>query len=184
MPVAIICGFCSETVRQMNKWQTIEPLVEMQAVFLCAKGARKNRKVFYHLHPSWCYSVKKVQRKTIIPLWALRSYVRCLWLILQPWTAHSFYGPLFNRSWRYSGWSRLVCWGFIYKSVALVWLKKNNKADSWFYGLGFWTRGNAEICLLVTRENPKRQTANIILLFLRLRHIVKGRTRPITKIFP
>lgn len=95
MPVAIICGFCSETVRQMNKWQTIEPLVEMQAVFLCAKGAWKNRKVFYHLRPSWCCSVKKVQRKTIIPLWALRSYVRCLWLILQPRAAHSFYGPLF-----------------------------------------------------------------------------------------
>ena len=35
-------------------------------------------------------------------------------------------------------------WGFTYKSVAFVWLKKNRKADSWFYGLGFWTRANAE----------------------------------------
>ena len=42
---------------------------------------------------------------------------------------------------------RLIeAWGFTYKSVAFVWLKKNKKADSWFYGLGFWTRGNAEIC--------------------------------------
>ena len=42
---------------------------------------------------------------------------------------------------------RLIqAWGFTYKSVAFVWLKKNRKADSWFYGLGFWTRGNAEIC--------------------------------------
>ena len=41
---------------------------------------------------------------------------------------------------------RLIeAWGFTYKSVAFVWLKKNKKADSWFYGLGFWTRGNAEI---------------------------------------
>lgn len=48
-------------------------------------------------------------------------------------------------------------WGFTYKSVAFVWLKKNKKADSWFYGLGFWTRGNAEICLLATRGHPKRQ---------------------------
>ena len=41
---------------------------------------------------------------------------------------------------------RLIkAWGFNYKSVAFVWLKKNKKADSWFYGLGFWTRGNAEI---------------------------------------
>ena len=52
-------------------------------------------------------------------------------------------------------------WGFTYKSVAFVWLKKNKKADSWFYGLGFWTRGNAEICLLATRGHPKRQAANI-----------------------
>ena len=57
---------------------------------------------------------------------------------------------------------RLIqAWGFTYKSVAFVWLKKNRKADSWFYGLGFWTRGNAEICLLATRGHPKRQAANI-----------------------
>lgn len=52
-------------------------------------------------------------------------------------------------------------WGFTYKSVAFVWLKKNKKADSWFYGLGFWTRGNAEICLLATRGHPRRQAADI-----------------------
>ena len=57
---------------------------------------------------------------------------------------------------------RLIkAWGFTYKTVAFVWLKKNKKADSWFYGLGFWTRGNAEICLLATRGHPKRQAANI-----------------------
>lgn len=33
--------------------------------------------------------------------------------------------------------------------------------DSWFYGLGFWTRANAEVCLLATRGHPKRQAANI-----------------------
>ena len=44
---------------------------------------------------------------------------------------------------------RLIkAWGFTYKSVAFVWLKKNRKSESWFYGLGFWTRGNAEVCLL------------------------------------
>lgn len=57
---------------------------------------------------------------------------------------------------------RLIkAWGFQYKSVAFVWLKKNKKADSWFYGLGFWTRGNAEVCLLATRGHPRRQAANI-----------------------
>ena len=55
---------------------------------------------------------------------------------------------------------RLIrAWGFTYKSVAFVWLKKNRKADSWFYGLGFWTRANAEVCLLATKGQDvyKRQ---------------------------
>ena len=52
-------------------------------------------------------------------------------------------------------------WGFTYKTVAFVWLKTNKKALTWFYGLGFWTRGNAEICLLATKGHPKRQAKNI-----------------------
>ena len=57
---------------------------------------------------------------------------------------------------------RLIsAWGFQYKTVAFLWLKKNRKADSWFFGLGFWTRGNAELCLLATRGHPKRKAANI-----------------------
>ena len=57
---------------------------------------------------------------------------------------------------------RLIkAWGFTYKSVAFVWLKKNRRADSWFYGLGFWTRSNAEVCLLATRGHPRRRAANV-----------------------
>jgi len=57
---------------------------------------------------------------------------------------------------------RLIeAWGFSYKTAAFVWLKKNRKADSWFYGLGFWTRGNAELCLLAVKGHPKRQAANV-----------------------
>lgn len=57
---------------------------------------------------------------------------------------------------------RLIkAWGFTYKSVAFVWLKQNRKSPGWFYGLGFWTRGNAEICLLATRGHPKRKSAGV-----------------------
>ena len=57
---------------------------------------------------------------------------------------------------------RLIkAWGFQYKSVGFVWLKKNKKADSWFYGLGFWTRANAEVCLLATRGHPRRKAPNV-----------------------
>lgn len=52
-------------------------------------------------------------------------------------------------------------WGFTYKTIAFLWLKKNKRSDSWFYGLGFWTRGNAEVCLLATKGHPKRRAANI-----------------------
>lgn len=57
---------------------------------------------------------------------------------------------------------RLIrAWGFTYKTVAFVWLKQNRKSEGWFYGLGFWTRGNAEVCLLATRGHPRRQAANV-----------------------
>ena len=55
----------------------------------------------------------------------------------------------------------IQAWGFEYKTVAFVWLKQNRKALTWFYGLGFWTRSNAEICLLATKGHPKRQSAGI-----------------------
>lgn len=48
---------------------------------------------------------------------------------------------------------RLIkAWGFSYKTAAFVWLKLNKKSYTWFYGLGFWTRGNAELCLMAANK--------------------------------
>ena len=55
----------------------------------------------------------------------------------------------------------IKAWGFEYKTVAFVWLKQNKKSPSWFYGLGFWTRGNAEVCLLAKKGKPKRSSASV-----------------------
>ena len=55
----------------------------------------------------------------------------------------------------------LESWGFKYKTVAFVWIKQNKKAPSLFWGLGFWTRANAEICILATKGNPKRVSAKV-----------------------
>ena len=55
----------------------------------------------------------------------------------------------------------MEAWGFEYKTVAFVWLKQNKKSPSWFYGLGFWTRGNAEICLLAKKGKPSRRSASV-----------------------
>jgi len=47
-------------------------------------------------------------------------------------------------------------WGFIYKCCAFVWVKTTSKGI--YSGLGNWTLGNAELCLLAThKEFPKRQ---------------------------
>lgn len=55
----------------------------------------------------------------------------------------------------------IQAWGFDYKTVAFVWVKKNRRSDSWFMGLGNWTRSNTEICLLATRGRPKRVSASV-----------------------
>jgi N6-adenosine-specific RNA methylase IME4 len=47
-------------------------------------------------------------------------------------------------------------WDFTYKTIAFNWFKKNKIADSWFWGLGYWTRQNTELCLLGTRGKPTR----------------------------
>ena len=52
-------------------------------------------------------------------------------------------------------------WGFEYKTVAFTWIKKNKIADSLFWGMGRWTRANAELCLLGTKGRPKRINAGV-----------------------
>lgn len=52
-------------------------------------------------------------------------------------------------------------WEFYYRTVAFTWVKRNKKADSWFWGMGSWTRANAEICLLATRGTPKRMSKSV-----------------------
>ena len=42
----------------------------------------------------------------------------------------------------------LTAWGFSYKTVAFVWVKQNRRNDDLFTGMGYWTRANAEICML------------------------------------
>ena len=44
--------------------------------------------------------------------------------------------------------SVMCAWGFSYKTVAFVWIKQNRKSDSLFWGMGHWTRANAEFCML------------------------------------
>ncbi len=47
-------------------------------------------------------------------------------------------------------------WKFEYKTCGFTWVKKNKKSDSWFWGCGYWTRSNTELCLIATKGKPKR----------------------------
>ena len=66
-------------------------------------------------------------------------------------------------------------WGFEYKTMGFVWVKKNLKSDGFFTGLGYWTRGNPEMCLLATRGRPKRINKDVAQLVVseRRRHSEK-----------
>jgi len=55
-------------------------------------------------------------------------------------------------------------WGFEYKTIAFQWVKLNKKNGRPFYGLGRWTRGNTECCLLATKGSPKRLSASVFQL--------------------
>lgn len=55
----------------------------------------------------------------------------------------------------------IKAWGFEYKTCAFTWVKQNKKSDSLFWGMGRWTRANAEVCLLATRGKPKRADAGV-----------------------
>ena len=52
-------------------------------------------------------------------------------------------------------------WNFHYKTCGFSWIKKNKKTDSLFWGLGYWTRANNEICLLATKGKPKRISRSV-----------------------
>lgn len=59
------------------------------------------------------------------------------------------------------GFEVIRAWGFTYKTVAFVWVKQNKKSDSLFWGMGYWTRSNVELCILATKGSPKRVDAGV-----------------------
>lgn len=56
--------------------------------------------------------------------------------------------------------SVIPAWGFSYKTAAFVWHKKTAKGKDVF-GMGHWTRSNAELCVLAVRGRPKRVDAGV-----------------------
>jgi N6-adenosine-specific RNA methylase IME4 len=55
----------------------------------------------------------------------------------------------------------MSAWGFTYKTVAFNWVKRNKVSDSWFFGMGNYTRAGSELCLLGNKGKPKRVTSSV-----------------------
>lgn len=53
-------------------------------------------------------------------------------------------------------------WGYTYKTCAFTWIKKNKRSGSDFIGMGYYTRANAEVCLLASKgKSLKRVNRSI-----------------------
>jgi len=52
-------------------------------------------------------------------------------------------------------------WGFKYSTCGFNWVKKNKSGIGWFFGLGYWTRANSELCLIATKGNPIIQSHSV-----------------------
>ena len=52
-------------------------------------------------------------------------------------------------------------WGFKYKTCGFNWVKRNKKKNTYFMGLGFWTRSNSEVGLIGTKGQPKRISKSV-----------------------
>ncbi len=60
----------------------------------------------------------------------------------------------------------IEAWGFRYITNGVTWVKTNAKSGTLFFGMGYWTRQNAELCLLAKRGAPFRRnnkTSSLIL---------------------
>lgn len=42
-------------------------------------------------------------------------------------------------------------WGFNYKTIGFTWIKTNKLNGKPFFGIGYYTKSNAEICLIATK---------------------------------
>ena len=55
----------------------------------------------------------------------------------------------------------IQAWGFEYRTCAFTWIKINSNNFGIYSGLGYWTNGNAELCLFGRKGSPKRIAKNV-----------------------
>lgn len=53
------------------------------------------------------------------------------------------------------GLAVMKAWGFEYKTIGFNWVKQNKNNDKIFFGVGYYTKSNAEVCLLGIKGKMK-----------------------------
>ncbi len=55
----------------------------------------------------------------------------------------------------------MKAWGFKYKTLGFSWIKTNPKNNNPFFGIGYYTRSNCEVCLLGIKGRMKPISSKI-----------------------
>lgn len=71
----------------------------------------------------------------------------------------------------------ISAWGFTYKTIAFTWVKKNRKSEGIFQGMGYYTRSNAELCLLATRGKVLKRKSHDVSSVI-LSHVQEHSRKP------
>ena len=104
------------------------------------EGGRKNQSQYYDT-----YTVDELKQMPIDDL-AADNCILFLWVT----------APILDQVFDLIKW-----WGFDYSTVGFVWVKSKKDGMGFGFGLGSWTRANAEYCLIATKGSIERKDASI-----------------------
>ena len=57
--------------------------------------------------------------------------------------------------------SVIEAWGFTYKTLGFSWIKTNKRNGKPFFGIGYYTKSNCEVCLIGVRGKPIKVSNSI-----------------------
>lgn len=52
-------------------------------------------------------------------------------------------------------------WGFKYKTIGFSWIKTNKKNNKPFFGIGYYTKSNCEVCLIGVKGKPIKESNSV-----------------------
>lgn len=107
-------------------------------------GGGKNKNTFQGL-ASVYYPTMKTEEICKLPIPAAEDSILFLWVT----------PPQLE-----SGLKVMKAWGFTFKTVGFTWIK-TYKSGKPYFGLGFWTRSNAELCLIGTKGKIHRASNKV-----------------------